>query len=139
MSLACPDAVGIPEPLILLVQVDNLDTKGLALLDITGVILNDRIHVFKNTVRFLVLWRVFNVQLKLSQDLALFAFAKLFLEESIFEQNVKRSCWAAIDLTNDMRDYESISLLGLINELVQETVLTNLQGSGLNHTVLLSV
>jgi len=83
MSLACPDAVCIPEPLIILIKVDDLDSEGLALLDITGVILNNRIHVFKDTVRFLVLWRVFNIQLKLREDPALFAFAKLFLEESI--------------------------------------------------------
>jgi len=38
-----------------------------------------------------------------------------------------------------MRDDESISLLGLVDELVQETVLANLQGSGLYLTVLLSV
>lgn len=139
MSFTCSDAVGVPEPLIILVKVDNLDSEGLSLLDVAGILLNYRVHVLNDTVGLLLLFRVFNVTLKLSKDLVLFAFSKFFLEERIFKQNVERSCWAAIDLANDVRDDESIPFLGLINELVQQTVLANLQGSGLNLTMLLSV
>lgn len=139
MTLALSLSVVVPEPIVVLVEVDNLDTEDLASLEVARVVMDDRVHELNDAVGFLVVGHVLGVRLELAEDALVHVLIQGLFEEGVFHQEVEWSSRVAIDLSDEMRKFNSILLLSLIDELVQDLVLAYLKSSGLDLSMLLSV
>ena len=101
--------------------------------------MDDRVHELNDAVGFLVVGHVLGVRLELAEDALVHVLIQGLFEEGVLHQEVERSSRVAIDLSDEMRKFNSILLLSLIDELVQDLVLAYLKSSGLDLSMLLSV
>jgi hypothetical protein len=139
VGLALSLLEGVPQSVVIVVQVDNLDAKDFAGLIVLGVFGQDRVDVLDDPVWLFVLINILSVFLELSEKALGFAFVKRLFEESIFSQNIKRSSGVAVNLSHNVRKNDSILLLGLVNQLVKDAILVDLQSASFNLAVLLGI
>ena len=66
-------SVVVPEPIVIFVEVDDLQSEDFATLEVLRIILNDRVNVLKDAVWLLIVRHVSGVILKLAQNAATLA------------------------------------------------------------------
>ena len=130
---------GVPQSVVVVVQVDNLETKDFARLRVLGVLDQDGVDVLDDSLRLFILINILSVILELIEEALGFAFINSLLEESIISQNIKRSSWVAVNLSHNVRKDNSVLLLGLVYQLVEDAILVDLKSASFNLAVLLGV
>ena len=88
VGLALSLLEGVPQSVVIVVQVDNLNTKDFARLIVLGILGQDRVDVLDDPVWLFVLINIPSVFLELSEKALGFAFVKRLFEESIFSQDI---------------------------------------------------
>ena len=130
---------GVPVPVVVSVEVDDLDAEHLARLGVLSVLSDDGVDVLDDAVRLLGVRHVLGVHLELLEDLVALALLQDLVEERILLEDVQGGSGVRVDLANDVRELNTILLLGLVDHLVKDAISTDLQGTGLHLSALLGV